>query len=62
MAAASSDTALKTFALENNFKDISPQDDIFRYDAGEDRRINNEQPWKNECVNALIILTMGSSC
>ena len=50
MASSSSNTAFKTFSLENSILEIPPQDEIFRYDAEEDRRINNEEPWKNEWV------------
>ncbi len=30
--ASSSDTALKTFSLTNDIKQISPQDEIYKYD------------------------------
>jgi COP9 signalosome complex subunit 5 len=44
----SSSTALKTFSLTNDIIEISPQDEIYRFDAAADKRINNEQPWKKE--------------
>ncbi|KAF8166253.1 JAB1/Mov34/MPN/PAD-1 ubiquitin protease-domain-containing protein [Pholiota molesta] len=44
----SSSTALKTFSLTNDIIEISPQDEIYRFDAAADKRINNEQPWKKD--------------
>ena len=46
--ASSSNIALKTFSLANDIKEISAQDEIFRYDPAENRRINNEKPWVRE--------------
>ena len=49
-SSSSSNTALKTFSLENDILEVSPQDEIYRFDAKENKRINDEQPWKKECV------------
>ena len=46
--ASSSNIALKTFSLANDIKEISAQDEIFRYDPAENRRINNDKPWVRE--------------
>ena len=43
-----SKTALKTFALENNVLEVSPSDEIYRFNVDEDKRINQEAPWKKE--------------
>lgn len=46
--AGSSNIPFKTFSLTNDIKEIDPQDEIFRYDPLENRRINNEKPWVRE--------------
>jgi COP9 signalosome complex subunit 5 len=46
--ASSSDTALKTFSLENEIIEIPPQDEIYRYDPEANRRLMREQPWTSE--------------
>jgi hypothetical protein len=51
--ASSSDTALKTFALTNDIKEISPQDEIYKYDAEANRRLIREQPWTSESAPVL---------
>ena len=43
-----SNIALKTFNLANDIKELSAQDEIFRYDPAENRRINNDKPWVRE--------------
>ncbi|KAF8908567.1 JAB1/Mov34/MPN/PAD-1 ubiquitin protease-domain-containing protein [Gymnopilus junonius] len=48
MASSSSHTALKTFSLENDIFEVSPQDEIYRFDAKADKQINDEQPWKKD--------------
>jgi COP9 signalosome complex subunit 5 len=48
---AQSKTALKTFSLTNDIVDISPQDQIYKYDAAADRLINNQSPWSSEYVS-----------
>jgi COP9 signalosome complex subunit 5 len=46
--ASSSDTALKTFSLTNDILEISPQDEIYKYDVEANRRLIREQPWTSE--------------
>jgi len=46
--ASSSDTALKTFSLTNDIKEISPQDEIYKFDVDANRRLIREQPWAHE--------------
>ena len=46
--ASSSNIALKTFNLTNDVKEINSQDDIFKFDPLENRRINNDKPWVRE--------------
>ena len=46
--ASSSDTALKTFSLTNDIKDIPPQDEIYKFDVEANKRLIREQPWANE--------------
>lgn len=41
-------TALKTFSLANSISEISAQDAIFKFDAAENRKINQEAPWTKE--------------
>jgi COP9 signalosome complex subunit 5 len=48
MWAAMSKTALKTFALENNVLEVSPNDEIYRFNVDEDKRVNQEAPWKKD--------------
>ncbi|KAF8735588.1 hypothetical protein AX14_001838 [Amanita brunnescens Koide BX004] len=43
-----SQTALKSFSLENDILDVSPQDEIYRFDPEQDKRINRDSPWKND--------------
>jgi hypothetical protein len=47
-AMAQSQMALKTFSLANDVVDVSPQDEIYRYDAAADRQINQQSPWSSE--------------
>ncbi|KAI0674487.1 Mov34-domain-containing protein [Trametes maxima] len=47
-SSSSSGIALKTFSLENDIKELSAQDDIFRYDPAENKRINIERPWARD--------------
>ncbi|KAJ3544062.1 hypothetical protein NM688_g5784 [Phlebia brevispora] len=44
----SAGTALKSFSLNNDIKEISPQDEIFRFDPEANRRLNREQPWARD--------------
>ncbi|KAL0069026.1 COP9 signalosome catalytic subunit rri1 [Marasmius tenuissimus] len=46
--AASSSTASQTFDLLNNVQVLSPEDEIFKYDREEQKRINDAAPWKND--------------
>jgi hypothetical protein len=48
-------TALKSFSLTNSITDISPQDAIFKFDAAENRKINQEAPWTKEYVSLQVI-------
>ncbi|KAH9852444.1 Mov34-domain-containing protein [Lenzites betulinus] len=47
-SSSSSNIALKTFSLENEIKELSAQDEIFKYDPVENRRINAEKPWARD--------------
>ncbi|KAF9493404.1 Mov34-domain-containing protein [Pleurotus eryngii] len=42
----SSSTAYKSFNLANDVLEVSPQDQIFKFDLEENRRIDREAPWK----------------
>ncbi|EEB89090.1 hypothetical protein MPER_12860, partial [Moniliophthora perniciosa FA553] len=46
MTSASSSTARQTFDLANNVQELSPEDEIFKYDPVEQRAIVNAAPWK----------------
>ncbi|KAI0249754.1 Mov34-domain-containing protein [Lactifluus subvellereus] len=46
--ASSSDTALKTFSLTNDIREIAPQDEIYKFDVDANRRLNREQPWTSD--------------
>ncbi|KAG6840034.1 hypothetical protein C0991_009461 [Blastosporella zonata] len=46
--ASSSSTAQQTFNLANKIIDVSPQDEIYRFDAAEKRRLDQESPWSND--------------
>ncbi|KAM5533562.1 hypothetical protein V8D89_012778 [Ganoderma adspersum] len=46
--ASGSGIALKTFNLANDVKELNAQDEIFKFDAAENRRINNERPWARD--------------
>ena len=48
MAGSSSNVPLKTFSLANDIKELGAQDEIFKYDPVENRRINNDKPWVRE--------------
>ncbi|PVG03183.1 Mov34-domain-containing protein [Serendipita vermifera] len=45
---AQAQMALKTFSLTNDIVDVSPQDEIYRYDAAADRQINQQSPWSSD--------------
>ncbi|THV07255.1 Mov34-domain-containing protein [Dendrothele bispora CBS 962.96] len=42
------DTALKTFSLANDIVEVSPDDNIYRFDTEADKKINDEQPWTKD--------------
>ncbi|CEL63357.1 COP9 signalosome complex subunit 5 [Rhizoctonia solani AG-1 IB] len=42
------DTALKTFSLTNDVREIDPADEILVYDKAEAVRIDKEAPWKKD--------------
>ena len=44
----SKSTALQTFSLTNNILEVSPQDEIYRFDADANRKFNQEMPWTKE--------------
>ena len=44
----SAGVALQSFSLQNSILDISPQDEIYKFDAEENRRINREAPWAKD--------------
>ena len=48
--AGSSKMALKTFSIENDVLEISPQDEIYRFNEAANKQINREAPWAQECV------------
>jgi hypothetical protein len=48
----SSTTARKTFALANDIVNISPQDEIYVFNAEANKRLNDEAPWKKELSHA----------
>lgn len=55
---SSTNTAFKTFCLENGITDLDPEDEIFTYDPEEAKRINREQPWKNEYVCRYLLINV----
>lgn len=48
--ASSSSTAQKNFNLANNIIELSPQDEIYRFDKEANKKLNQEMPWTKECV------------
>jgi len=44
----SSRTALQNFSLANSILEISPQDEIYRFNPDENRRIDAEAPWTKD--------------
>ena len=46
--ASASGTALRSFSLANDIVEISPQDEIYKYDSVADRQINQQSPWSTE--------------
>jgi COP9 signalosome complex subunit 5 len=53
-------TALKTFDLANDVKELTPEEDlIYRFDADEDRRVKNASPWAAEYVAFVLPIRVG---
>jgi COP9 signalosome complex subunit 5 len=50
MMASSSNTALKTFSLANDVLNVSPQDEIYKFDVELNKKINRDAPWAKESV------------
>ena len=48
--ASSSNTAFQTFNLANDIYELSPQDEIFKFDVEANKALNREAPWSKECV------------
>ena len=46
--AGSSKMALRTFSIENDVLEISPQDEIYRFNEAANKQINREAPWAQE--------------
>ncbi|KAL0571024.1 COP9 signalosome catalytic subunit rri1 [Marasmius crinis-equi] len=46
--ASSSSTARQTFDLLNNIQELSPEDEIFKYDAEEQKKIDSAAPWESD--------------
>lgn len=42
--------AKKTFELLNDVRPLDPADEIFMYDAAEQKKLVQAAPWKQECV------------
>ena len=40
--------ALQSFSLANDITNISPQDEIYKYDVEENKKILRAEPWKSE--------------
>ena len=53
MASSSSSTAFRTFDLANDIQELSPDDELFRYDEKADKAFGNQAPWKNKYVYKL---------
>ncbi|CAE6471985.1 unnamed protein product [Rhizoctonia solani] len=45
---ADADTALKTFSLANNVREVDAADEMLVYDKAEAARIDKEAPWKKD--------------
>jgi COP9 signalosome complex subunit 5 len=46
--ASKSGLPLKTFSLANNIVEVSPQDEIYRFNAEANKAIVAEAPWSKE--------------
>lgn len=54
--ASSSNTAFQTFNLANDIYELSPQDEIFKFDVEANRALNREAPWSKECAVRVVRL------
>jgi hypothetical protein len=50
----SSKMALQTFSIENDILEISPQDEIYRFNEAANKQINREAPWAQESVLSFV--------
>jgi len=48
MASSSTNTAFQTFNLANDIYEVTPNDEIFRYDESAYQTLTNEAPWKKD--------------
>jgi len=46
--ASSSNTAFKSFSLANDVLTVSPEDEIYRFDAEQNKKINRDAPWTKD--------------
>ncbi|RXW16976.1 hypothetical protein EST38_g8885 [Candolleomyces aberdarensis] len=53
----SAGTALQTFSLTNSILEISPHDEIYKFDAEANRQINRDAPWAKE-ISAVALIKM----
>ncbi|KAF8656965.1 hypothetical protein AX16_002320 [Volvariella volvacea WC 439] len=44
----SSKTALQTFSLTNNIVEVPPEDEIYKFDAEANKKLNREAPWSRD--------------
>jgi COP9 signalosome complex subunit 5 len=58
-----SSTAFRTFSLANDVLEISPQDEIYKFDVEANKRIISEAPWTKELSSgAAFVLVADDSC
>ena len=55
----SSSSALKTFSLTNDVKELSPLDEIFKFDVEANKRLLRDAPWARECVSPFEFSSLG---
>lgn len=48
--ASSSNIAFQSFNLANDVYELSPQDEIFKFDVEANKALNREAPWSKECA------------
>lgn len=56
---AAGTTAFKSFSLSNDILEVSPQDEIFKFDPEANKRLNREAPWTKECVLSCLLNESG---